>query len=85
MKYLNRKVFITLLSIFSYSYINAQQGQNIIKSKIDSLLGAETTKPFNGVVLVSQNGKNLYLKAKGYSNLEHKTLLKADDQFISDL
>ncbi|MCT4122128.1 serine hydrolase domain-containing protein [Elizabethkingia anophelis] len=83
MKYLNRKVFITLLSIFSYSYINAQQGQNIIKSKIDSLLGAETTKPFNGVVLVSQNRKNLYLKAKGYSNLEHKTLLKADDQFIS--
>ncbi|KUY30281.1 serine hydrolase domain-containing protein [Elizabethkingia ursingii] len=83
MKYLNRKVLITLLSIFSYSYINAQQGQNIIKSKIDSLLSAETNKPFNGVVLVSQNGKNLYLKAKGYSNLEHKMPLKADDQFIS--
>nr|WP_305050784.1 serine hydrolase domain-containing protein [Elizabethkingia bruuniana] len=83
MKYLNRKVLITLLSIFSYSYISAQQGQNIIKNKIDSLLDTETIKPFNGVILVSLNGKNLYLNTKGYSNLKYKTPLKTDDQFIS--
>lgn len=59
MKHLNRKILITLLLIFSYSHINAQRGQNIVKNKIDSLLGAETDKPFNGVILISQNGKNL--------------------------
>ena len=57
MKHLNRKDINYITFNFSYSHINAQRGQNIVKNKIDSLLGAETDKPFNGVILISQNGK----------------------------
>ncbi len=50
--------------------------------QIDSLLSNPTAKPFNGVVLISQNGKNDYLKTYGYSDIEKKVPLKIKDQFV---
>ncbi len=51
-------------------------------NQIDSLLSVHTTKPFNGVVLISQNGKTVYSQVHGYSNMEKKTPLHMNDQFV---
>jgi D-alanyl-D-alanine carboxypeptidase len=50
--------------------------------RINSLIEANTERFFNGVILVSQNGKVIYSKAKGFANLEKKTPLVLDNQFI---
>jgi CubicO group peptidase (beta-lactamase class C family) len=50
------------------------------KKSIDSLI--QNADPlFNGVVLISQKGKTLYSKAKGYSDFDSKKVLKPDSQF----
>lgn len=56
--------------------------QGAISRQVDSLLNAPTTKPFNGIVLISQNEKISYSKACGYSDIEKKNLLKLDNQFV---
>jgi D-alanyl-D-alanine carboxypeptidase len=50
--------------------------------RIDSLIEANTKRFFNGIILVSQNDKVIYSKVKGYANLENKTPLVIDNQFI---
>jgi D-alanyl-D-alanine carboxypeptidase len=50
--------------------------------RIDSLIEANTKRFFNGIILVSQNDKVIYSKVKGYGNLENKTPLVIDNQFI---
>ena len=50
--------------------------------RIDSLLEANTKRFFNGIILVSQNGKTIYSKVKGFANLENKTPLAIDNQFV---
>lgn len=50
--------------------------------RMDSLISSSTPKPFNGIVLVFQNGYTQYAKVTGYSDFEKKKLLKFDDQFV---
>lgn len=50
--------------------------------QIDSLLTASALKPFNGVVLIARNGKIIYSKTCGYSDLEKKIPLRFDNQFV---
>ncbi len=69
--------FILLL----FTFITAGYSQTYVM-QIDSLLGIRTSHPFNGVVLISQNGKTTYSKVCGYSNFEHKTPLKLGDRFV---
>ncbi|WP_347216115.1 serine hydrolase domain-containing protein [Chryseobacterium sp.] len=69
-------VISALLSVSA----QAQKATSYSK-KIDSIITASTPLKFNGVVLVSQNGKTKYLKANGYKDFEKKVALKADDQF----
>jgi len=49
-------------------------------TKIDSLIKVANPK-FNGVVLISKNGKTLYNKAQGFTNFETKKPLAIDSQF----
>ncbi|MFD2943604.1 serine hydrolase domain-containing protein [Flavobacterium notoginsengisoli] len=73
------KTALLLLFTFSSSHSSAQKKYDYKKS-IDSLI--QNTNPvFNGVVVVSQNGKTLYSKVKGYSNFETKKPLTLDSQF----
>ena len=51
-------------------------------SKIDSLIEANTKRFFNGIILVAQNGKVVYSKVKGSADLENKTPLVIDNQFV---
>ena len=58
-------------------------GQKLnITKRIDSLISSQTRKPFNGVIVISQNGKTKYSKVHGYSNLESKTPLSINNQFV---
>ncbi|MES2288011.1 MAG: serine hydrolase domain-containing protein [Bacteroidota bacterium] len=58
-------------------------GQQLdIASQIDSLIATKTEKPFNGIIVISQNGETKYSKIFGYSNFENKTPLKENDQFV---
>jgi D-alanyl-D-alanine carboxypeptidase len=70
-------VIILLNNHFTFS-----QKPNQFKDKIDSLLQSKTTKPFNGNILISENGKTRYSKIVGYSDLEKKTPLQNNSQFV---
>jgi len=71
-----------LLLIFLKSTIVTFGQQNIINEQIDSLILTKTTKPFNGVILISQKGKTKYSKTYGYSDIDKKEPLKLNDQFV---
>ncbi|PXV62806.1 CubicO group peptidase (beta-lactamase class C family) [Dysgonomonas alginatilytica] len=68
------------VSLFATSSVFGQKSNDF--TRIDSLIHAESQKPFNGVILISQNGKTAYFKKQGYSDLEKKTVLKDDSQFV---
>jgi len=74
--------YIFLLLIFLKSTIVTFGQQNIINEQIDSLISTKTTKPFNGVILISQKGKTKYSKILGYSDIDKKESLKLNDQFV---
>ena len=74
------KISLLLLFILSSCHSSAQKKDDYQKS-IDSLIQNATNPVFNGVVLISKNGKTVYSKAKGYSNFETKKPLTLDSQF----
>ena len=71
-----------LLLIFLKSTILTFGQESIISGQIDSLISTKTTKPFNGVILISQKGKTKYSKTFGYSDIDKKKSLKLNDQFV---
>lgn len=82
-KFLNRFVKF-LLFIFPMLVVNESsygQQQDDYSDKIDSLIQLTTPRPFNGVILITQNGRTKYAKASGYSNVEKKTPLTLKDPF----
>jgi len=70
---------LSIILIFSSCNSFAQK-ENNYSTKIDSLI-KNTSPIFNGVILISKNGKTLYSKTKGVSNFESKKPLKFDSQF----
>ncbi|MCE3076013.1 serine hydrolase domain-containing protein [Chryseobacterium gwangjuense] len=65
--------FIILFSNFS--------AQTKFAQKIDSLITSKVPRTFNGVILITKNGKTQYSKAYGFQNVNTKTPLKLNDQF----
>jgi D-alanyl-D-alanine carboxypeptidase len=70
-----------LIILFFISNFGFSQQFNI-SSKIDSLILTETKKPFNGIILIHQDGQTKYSKIFGYSNFDKKVPLKQNDQFV---
>jgi D-alanyl-D-alanine carboxypeptidase len=68
--------FFLLIHLFSLA-----QPSDLVY-RIDSLLQAKSATPFNGIILITQDGKQLYSKTVGYANLEKKTKLQFNDPFI---
>lgn len=62
--------------------VNAGMAQKSIKLQIDSVLRIKTPRTFNGVVLVSQNGKTLYGQALGWAKKENNTKLRMNSKFV---
>lgn len=50
-------------------------------ARIDSLIQTASPRSFNGVILITQNGKTKYSKAFGYSDFENKLPLTMKDNF----
>ncbi|MED5595381.1 serine hydrolase domain-containing protein [Janthinobacterium sp. P210006] len=50
-------------------------------ARIDRLIKETSPRSFNGVILVTKNGKTQYSKAFGYADFENKIPLKPDDNF----
>jgi CubicO group peptidase (beta-lactamase class C family) len=78
---MNNKISSLLLLFFLFvNYTSFAQKKDNYKAQIDSLI--QSTSPvFNGVVLISKNGKTLYSKAQGFSNFESKKPLSINSQF----
>ena len=62
------------LLIFLKTTILTFGQQNSINKQIDSLISTRTTKPFNGVILISQKGKIKYSEKFGYSDIDKKEI-----------
>ena len=79
-----KKIFkLTSLGIILlYSFQSFSQNKNDYTVKIDSLILNKTTRPFNGIIIISKNGKTTYSKIVGYSDLEKKTPLQPNSQFV---
>ena len=74
--------YILFLPIFLIATIVTFGQQNILDKQIDSIISTKTTKPFNGVILFSQNGQTKYSKTFGYSDIDKKEPLKLNSQFV---
>ena len=72
-------LFLATLFVSCNSY---GQKNDDYSSKIDSVIKMTTPRSFNGVILITQNGKTKYKNAYGYSNFEKKTPLTIKDNFI---
>lgn len=74
--------YIFFLLVFLKATIVTFGQQNNIEKQIDSLISVKTTRPFNGIILISQKGKTKYSKLYGYSDINKKEPLKLNDQFV---
>lgn len=72
---------IITIFFFSFLFLTTAYGQRSY-IKIDSLLSASSNKPFNGIILISEDGKPAYSKKFGYSDLDKKEILEFDNQFV---
>lgn len=76
-------IAIVLTSIACFSCVHAINKSDILTERIDSLLITNPDKPFNGIILITKKGgETIYSKVSGYSDLDKKTPLQIDDQFV---
>ncbi len=75
------KVILFLLIFFKTTIVTF--GQEIsIERQIDNIVAHKKTKPFNGVILITENRKKKYSKVIGYSDFDKKSALKINNQFV---
>ena len=76
--------FLSLILFIFIASCNSKNRQQMddYSGKIDSLIQTTSPRSFNGVVLITQNGKTKYSKVFGYSDFENKTLLTENDNFM---
>lgn len=71
-----------LAVLFLFTNCNSfAQKKDSFSAEIDSLIENTNSPVFNGVILISKNGKSIYSKAKGYADFDSKKTLKTDSQF----
>lgn len=79
-----KSIFLFFTAIVLVSCSTAKLAdQDHLSHRIDSLIQVKNPRVFNGVVLISKNGKNIYEKAYGFSNRDQQTKLRMDDEFSS--
>lgn len=77
---MTRHILILIAIFFSCHHLSAQE--KTIPARIDSLLKAASPTPFNGVVVISIDGKILYKKASGYADYALKKPITNESEFI---
>lgn len=78
-KFENDEHIIAQIAKTVFDYFDKQP---VFVTQIDSLIATKNKKPFNGVILIAQNGKPVYTKTIGYADLENKVPLQFNNQFI---
>ncbi|REC79042.1 serine hydrolase [Chryseobacterium elymi] len=80
---MNPVIRISCVTAFLFSAsVSYAQSKDDYARRIDSLIQSPTSpRLFNGVVLITQNGKIKYSKAYGFQDSRTKVPLKMDDQF----
>ncbi|WP_366140391.1 hypothetical protein [uncultured Tenacibaculum sp.] len=74
---------ITLLICIIFSCSHSRKSViDDYSAKIDSLILTFTPREFNGVILITQNGKTKYSKEYGFSNFKEQTPIKLNDNFL---
>lgn len=77
---IKQTLFIPLLFLLCISTVFGRDVNDF--ACIDSLIYSKSEKPFNGIVLISQNGQIIYSNRQGYSDIENKIILQDDSQFV---
>lgn len=80
MKHFLRLIIIVFLAFFVSGNLYGQPVDDY-SAKIDSLIQTKNPRSFNGVILITQNGKTKYSKAFGFSDFEDKKPLTLKDNF----
>lgn len=75
-------LYILLASCHTTKGQSLEQQKDNYTVQIDSLIQTTSPRNFNGVILITQHGKTKYSKAFGYADLNKKTPLKTEDNFI---
>ena len=84
MKHYIKAIFLSLITLVLLNCNSTKTvSNNDFLQKIDSLIQTENPRKFNGVVLISENGKTLYQKAYGFSDFNKNIKLKLTDHFSS--
>jgi CubicO group peptidase (beta-lactamase class C family) len=73
---------ILVLIAFLCSFYNASAQQKNLIRKLDSLLTATTATPFNGVVVVGNEGSKFYRRFGGFANVERQQPFTLESEFI---
>lgn len=50
---------------------------------VDSVLLSDSTRAFNGIVLLAKGNDIIYKRPYGYADLTYKTLIKSEDRFVA--
>ncbi len=79
-----RPIALALLILFSYlrGHAATTDLKVALAMRIDSLLGATSLHPFNGIVYISREGKALYARRLGYGDMLRKTPFPTQPQFV---
>jgi D-alanyl-D-alanine carboxypeptidase len=75
------RLFFMVITMLGWLCGNTQKLSNI-SQRIDSVLAAPSNNPFNGIVYIAQDNKVLYKKMLGYANIEDKTVLQENNEFV---
>lgn len=81
MQFLKTAILLTFL-FFHLTIASKAQIRRELQLRLDSIISAKSPRPFNGVVLIAEDGKTKYSKAFGYSDFLNHKLLTINDKFV---
>ncbi len=79
---MTQRILVLIAILCSFINVSAQQQQRILTRKLDSLLTTATTTPFNGVVVISNEGRSFYRRFGGFANVEQHQPFTLESEFM---
>ena len=76
-----RFLLLLVTAIFQFSTVGCVHASDDLAVRMDTLIADTSVRPFNGVIVISQNGDTLYQKARGFADSETGRPLAISDRF----
>lgn len=74
--------FVSSVCLLTLLFVSPSvSAQTDYQKQLDSLLATHSVRPFNGVVFITWQGKEIYAKAHGYANKDTQVPLRLEDRF----